>query len=520
MFINSDSLKKDSESESDICIIGTGAAGISMALKFSDSPLKIIMLESGKAVRDSDIQKLNDLETSDLPIEQTSRIRTFGGTTTAWSGRWKPHDRIDLEKRDWIEHSGWPVGIDDLDKYYEESARVIGTPSLRDINSYDKFPFRNNDLAPTSIKQLKKTHLDFGKRYTDLLAKSQNIVVYTEATVTNLNSDAKRVTRAEIKTLGGNSFTIKAKTFVLACGGIENARLLLLSKIGNEYDQVGRYYMDHPKGIAGSVSLKDPKVDFPWMTGIGLSEDVQRENQTLNSYVLLFPTYERDERLRRLPKPLGRVLSKIFKLFLGKPKKVSGAVVRNYMEQSPDPENRVTLGNSVDAFGNKLPLIRWSLSEIDKKTMIVLHKLLGKNLLDTGLGSLQSPLLDGIPQDWPISEDASHHMGTTRMGTDPRSSVVNPDCRVHSVENLYIAGSSVFPTSGACSPTTTIIALTLRLADHIKGQLYSEAFITSLAPRERMNSQRPPTLRLYARYLHKFFSKVLAFWPVARPNRI
>ena len=137
------------------------------------------------------------------------------------------------------------------------------------------------------------------------------------------------------------------------------------------------------------------------------------------------------------------------------------------MEQAPDPENRITLGESVDAFGNKLPKIHWTIRDLDKHSVRVLHEALQEEAVRKNFGTMESSVFEESGP-WPISTDAAHHMGSTRMGTDPKTSVVDKDSRVHSMRNLYIAGSSVFPTGGASSATTTIIALTLRLANHLK----------------------------------------------------
>jgi choline dehydrogenase-like flavoprotein len=150
---------------------------------------------------------------------------------------------------------------------------------------------------------------------------------------------------------------------------------------------------------------------------------------------------------------------------------VQAMEVENYMEQEPRPENRVCLAEERDLFGNPRARLTWSVSDLEMRTMRLLHARLDDELRRRSIGWLDSPLLSGDPDPWPIARDASHHMGTTRMGSDPRSSVVDPNCRIHGLANLYIAGSSVFPTGGYANPTLTIVALALRLADHINRQL-------------------------------------------------
>jgi choline dehydrogenase-like flavoprotein len=142
--------------------------------------------------------------------------------------------------------------------------------------------------------------------------------------------------------------------------------------------------------------------------------------------------------------------------------------IDNYMEQEPRPENRVSLSDKLDMFGKPLARLEWSISESEKRTMRILHALLDKEMRRRSLGWVDSPLLSGEAQAWAIDRDASHHLGTTRMGDDTRTSVVDRDCRIHTVDNVYIAGSSVFPTGGYANPTLTIVALALRLAEHLQ----------------------------------------------------
>jgi choline dehydrogenase-like flavoprotein len=149
--------------------------------------------------------------------------------------------------------------------------------------------------------------------------------------------------------------------------------------------------------------------------------------------------------------------------------------LRNFLEMEPNPENRVVLGSDRDALGQPVPVVKHVCSDLDKRSIVELHARLGEEFAAAGVGRLESPLTPahaapGAP--WPIDQDASHHMGTTRMGLDPATSVVDPDLRVHAVDNLYMAGASVFPTSGCANPTFTIVALSIRLAQHLRARVF------------------------------------------------
>ena len=150
--------------------------------------------------------------------------------------------------------------------------------------------------------------------------------------------------------------------------------------------------------------------------------------------------------------------------------------LRNFMEMEPDPKNRVILGEERDGYGVPIPVVQLNVTQLDKKSIVVLHEVLKREIEACGFGQLVSDLsLDTDP--WPIDQEASHHLGTTRMGHDPRTSVVNPDCQVHSVHNLFIAGGSVFPTSGNANPTFTIVTLAIRLAHHVERLLKDRALL-------------------------------------------
>jgi choline dehydrogenase-like flavoprotein len=151
--------------------------------------------------------------------------------------------------------------------------------------------------------------------------------------------------------------------------------------------------------------------------------------------------------------------------------RVRALTVENYMEQEPRAASRVSLSDRRDPLGYRLARLSWSLSDRDRASVRTLHATLARELRARGIGTLRSPLLDGSAGEWPVTGDAAHHMGATRMGSDPKTSVVDRDCRVHGVDNLYIAGSSVFPTAGAANPTLTIVALAAKLGRHVRARL-------------------------------------------------
>lgn len=452
MILLANGVPKNSVIATDICVIGSGPAGLAFALEFQHSEKKICVLESGGFDFDTETQGLYEFETAGLPISPKSRMRVFGGTGTAWMGLWKPHDSIDFRNRPWVPHSGWPFGRETLEPYYERAANVFNAPGASDYAG--KGELDSLALQTSYVFRLAEQDLDLAAKNQNLLENSKNFDVYLEANVVKLESDSAKVTEVLVQTLKGNEFKVVAGKFVLACGGIENARLLLHSRLGNR--NVGRYYMDHPKGSVGVLVTGKP-MRWEWgKAGLRLSDETQEREGVLNSFILFDPEVGR----------LGRFAKK-FLYIKPNPHRV---FMRNHLEQAPVPENRVSLSQKKDRFGNPLAKVEWKINDLDKRTLRVFHKILKEEFRKLGIGELQSPLLSDSSPDFPISSDASHHMGTTRMGQDPRNSVVDENCRLHEMDNLYIAGSSVFPTGGYASPNATIVALAIRLADHLKSK--------------------------------------------------
>ncbi len=466
MFTDANLVPKNFQVRCDICIVGAGAAGIAMALELKNSSLNVCILESGGINYEEQVQKLYDFEATGLSISPRSRIHQFGGTTTAWMGLWREMDAIDFESRGWIPNSGWPFGKKELAPYYKRADELLSASYLLTFLSQPELFVGSDVLKTVEFQRIKKADLDFGKKFFKELAKAKNIAICLNANVVNLEAsqNCRMVERADVKTLRGNNFQIKARLFILAAGGIENARLLLLSDsvnkrgLGNDYDQVGRYYMDHPKGVAGKVRLrKTLPVARVALSGLRLSDETQRKFEVSNSLVMLLP--------HRLS-----FLHKVKKKLLNLSAQADTFSVRNFMEQVPNPDNRVTLSDTKDALACRKVNINWQINEADKKSMLSFHQILRDELKRLAIGELESPLIDQEYSKWPIAQDASHHMGTTRMGSDPKNSVVNTDLKIHGVENLYVVGSSVFPTGGYANPMATIVALAVRLTEHLKSK--------------------------------------------------
>jgi choline dehydrogenase-like flavoprotein len=301
--------------------------------------------------------------------------------------------------------------------------------------------------------------------------------------------------------LQGNSFSINGKLFILAAGAIENARLLLLPTnvarygLGNQNGLVGRFFMSHALSNPGLFLPSDPLLpatlylyDKPAVgevRAIGhltLSPEVQRQHRLLNfNASLKYPIHVAEKgllSLKRLMKREFDSLAKDLRNIIGEMDGVSTAaywkLVKGViplealsltcaMEQSPNPDSRVTLCAERDALGKQRVRLDWQLRPEDKTSLRRSLEVLGVELGRAGLGRMKITLNDHEAA-W---GDGGHHIGTTRMHVDPKQGVVDENCRVHGMSNLFLAGSSVFPTCGHANPTLTLVALAVRLADHV-----------------------------------------------------
>ena len=523
--------------DTDVCIIGAGAAGITIAQELASSPLRVCLVEGGGLEFEETSQALYKGENAGVPIAfEVGRLRFFGGSTNHWGGRCAPLDDIDFRRRDWVPHSGWPIGKAELDPYYARARKIAGFPdawlpdaqTLADTLKVTLPPVNEDWLVPFLwhyAPVMKDTGVwNWGVAYRKLLEKSRNIRVLLHANFSAFITDENRsrVRGLVVKTLGGVRATITAKTYVLCCGGIENARLLLLGAeqnpgaFGNGHDRVGRYLMQHSRGPAGLVvsaermervqgqfNILRGTDDLEVEVGLAMSPQLQEKLGVLNcSGVLQYQgdpesgvTAAQDiwralktgewapdmgEKVARIAGDLGSFSRSLaHRLSSGHSLAQEGsaglqsrsAIIQMDLEQAPDPDSRVSLGAEHDALGLRCARADWRLGELERHTAGEFMRVVAAEFARLGIGRCRlEPWLQDIRL--PMSDalrETYHYIGTTRMSDDPREGVVDHNCAVHGMQNLYVAGSSVFPTAGQANPTFTIVALAARLADHLKG---------------------------------------------------
>jgi choline dehydrogenase-like flavoprotein len=491
MFVDARSLEPGTTLKTDVCIAGGGAAGITIALDLVDSGRSVILLESGGFRREDDTQRLYEgrvVGVDSRPLT-AMRVRALGGTTGHWEGWCRPLLPHDFEPREYVPNSGWPIRYADLVPWYERACRTLqigpfdwdaaarakaGSRPLLDVGAIEH---RYYQISPPTR---------FGTAYRDELEAAAGLRVVLRANVVDiaLEPALDQVRSFTCRTLGGTTFTVEAGRYVLALGGIENARVLLASRgrqregVANGYDVVGRYFMEHPHyyrsvglvypentdlsfyRIARSDLRRQSGSEVMLLGAVGLMPDVSRREQLLGFTAQIHREEVDVDDMGALTPATTQVL-----VTRGRSKFLAGRLtIRS--EQSPLAESRVTLVEELDALGMPRVALDWRIASDDdvkvRKAMVVL----ARELAAAGVARVWIPG-DGRRFAWNVSP-GGHHIGTTRMGTDPATSVVDADCRTHQVRNLYLAGSSVFTTGGDSNPTLTIVALAHRLAQTLR----------------------------------------------------
>lgn len=524
----------------DVCIVGTGAVGLTMAARFADLGLDVLVLEAGGDQSDPASQDFYAGEVADPRVHwplDTYRIRALAGTTGLWGGRSIPFDPIDFEPRAWVRHSGWPIAYDEVARYYPAAMEAAEAGAFDHTPSAPIVPGLDDEWLHTTIERFSRP-TNFWTRYGSKLTKAGNIRVITHAPVTGirLTHDGRAVDHLEVRAPSGARWQVVARRHVLAAGGLETARLLLVSDdvqsagIGNAGGWLGRGYMGHLAATFGVARFTGAKksIGFDYerdADGIYIRRRIaptpaaQRRFELLNCTArlhirdandpahgdpvlsLMFLAafrvkYEYSRSAREADRSIGPYLRHVgniarhpFQLLhflrtwgvkrylssrripsIALPSRDNTYPLEFVSEQSPNWDSRVMLSDQRDAFGVRRLKVDWRVADADFEAGRRAFRLLADELVRTGTGTLdydadrlRDALLDA-------GAYGGHHSGTTRMAASPRDGVVDGDCRVHGVGNLYVASSSVQPTSSQANPTLTAIAMALRLADHLKAQ--------------------------------------------------
>ncbi len=506
----------------DLCIVGAGAAGITLALELEATGLRVCLLEAGGAVYETETQRLFEGEVvgQEYPMLRDTRVGALGGSTTVWAGWCRPLEALDFEPRDWCDAGGWPFGLDELRPYYARAHEICGIAACNydpehwaDVLGSDRIlpgdPRFSNEIFHIQVQ-------NFGHRYREWLERSKAIDLVLHAPVMRLRVDGAACTAVEIRTLGGFELAIRADRFVLAAGGIENPRLLLLSGDGpagipgNAGGLVGRYFTDHSYVDPGTLVLREPESLGFYQTqpvapspgassvrgALSLRRDVVERERLMNAALFFHPRYEahpvfatpevkawltlwNKSKQRAVPGaawPYARqALRAPHRLAVAMARKLGvrhGPARRWRMRAAFETgfryDNRVMLTDERDRLGRPRVRIEWRIGDADVENMRRVTHLFDQAVREAGVGHLERAFPDA-PAAWrQLLEAGKHHMGTTRMHVSAGHGVVDENSRVHGTSNLYVTGSSVFPSGGYANPTLTIVALAVRLGEHLK----------------------------------------------------
>jgi len=501
MEVDSEALGHGTVQETDICVIGAGPAGLVVARALAERGRDVVVLESGARVPEPTTQALNDgdvIGDAYAGLRET-RCRGLGGTSSLWNtpidntlgAKYAPLSPVDFEHRPEVEHSGWPITFGQLAPWYARAQEICGIgPFEYDGSAWGRCLPASGPAGSSLLTRI----YQFGSRaalvdpLVAALARATHARLCPRATLVRLEVDAsgRRVTGAVVSSPGGSTWTVRAKHYVVAAGAIENARLLFLAtdaglRVASPW--LGRGFMEHPRDSA--LTLRPHSRDFHRTAAFydqhraadgtmivgrfAVCDEAIRDGVLPNASATLLA------RARPVVRRVRAAAHRVGALGLvdrwapsgghgwsrhAAPERVfDGFTILLNLEQTPSPENRIVLGSRRDALGLPLPELHWRWHGADHARLTRLRGVVARELAELGRIDIAT---DAIPDP-----NAHHHAGTTRMHADSAHGVVDADCRVHGVDNVFVAGASVFPTAGFVNPALTIVALAERLADHL-----------------------------------------------------
>lgn len=507
--------------DSDVCIVGAGPAGLSIARGLADKGIQVTVVESGDTDRARNAQELSSGAIVGYPYHQLDKAHFsgIGGSAQLWTGsnKFRPLDGIDFEERPGVPNSGWPFGLGHLAPYYGRAQSILplgpfdySAESWEQPGRTPRLPLPEDEVETTIFQTT--TRQESGARSIANLASDADCRIITNTSVTELITadDGNTIETVRLHHVDGTESLLNAKIFVLAAGGLDNARLLLMSNkrwgngLGNTNDLVGRYFMEHPAVTTAYWVPSDQALfersglyvrhtvrDIPVIGALTVAEDLIRRERMMNAAVFLqmsndlrvsdlyssltmfSPSGFRNmrwtpsiyaENLANLARHPLQTLATLLGVAVGKkPRRVFA--LRVVSEQAPNPDSRLLLGTKRDETGVPELKLNWRFTELDRWSIRKTQEILRDSFRRAGLGSVMHLYGEERPEARIYGQ--RHQMGTTRMHDEPKKGVVDADCRVHGLHNLYVAGSSVFPTVGHANPTLTVIAMALRLADHV-----------------------------------------------------
>ena len=541
-----DTLENIDAAKYDAVVVGGGPAGLSFAMEMAAKDKVVLVLESGGLTPDEDQQKLSDAYLTDPQSHEDMLIavaRRLGGTSNLWAGRCVPYDPVDFMERSPIKGAAWPIGLNEISPFYDRASWYLSggqtkySDPLVGIETGDDDDFSFDRLERYSNCPAIQVGHEEALRY------NPNIDIRLNTTLVDISfSESGDVQEIRVKRPDGQAADIEVATLVLACGGLETTRQLLVAqqkhpeRFGGHNGPLGKYYMGHVTGEISDITFKNKVLErglkfYVDEDGTYVrrrfvpSDTVQLKNNLTNIafWPVVPPIADAAHRsgilsllflalstqpwggmfiaeairrkhvpngiakvphvlnvLRQLPQSAAFGFSFLYKRYLSS-SRIPGFFLLNpghkyglsyHAEQVPTEKSRVYLSDKKDKLGLQRLVIDLNFCEADAEPILRSHELLGDWLHKHDLGTIEyrQPKEEAIQQIIDIATHGTHQIGIARMGEDAKNAVVDQNLRVFDSRNLYLLTSAVFPTSGQCNPTLTIVAMGLRLAEHLANQ--------------------------------------------------
>ncbi len=505
----------------DVCVVGAGALGITMATALARAGADVMLIEGGGVGLEADSQALQQGQSIGQPFQNigVGRYRVLGGTTLYWGGQLLPFDPFVTGARPWAGHEAWPLPPGELDRWHQRTWALLG---LDGLEHDDREVWRRSGVDAAALGPELELIASRWMRTRNLArlfgaelraAKGPRVLLHANAVALEMDAASHAVSAVHVRSLRGAQAVVRPRHTVLANGTLEIARLLLHPLAGGRTPPwhgnqwLGVPLIDHIDCHAADVKVLNHKAfhdlfDNVYLGGrmyhpkIRLTPQVQRSEELVDiageflyrtrfsehlEYLKLFLRSLREGSgevpWSQLPRHLASVLQAAGPLALRyfrdrrsfKPHDAEVGL-NVYCEQLPSPRSRVLLGPQRDALGLQRLAVDWHIDGHEIASMRRFARAVDERLRALGLAQLTLvPELESLsPAVLSGVRDSVHQMGTTRMAVDPSQGVVDENLRVHGTDNLFVAGAAAFPSTGHANPTFTAMALGQRLAEHLR----------------------------------------------------
>lgn len=496
----------------DVCIVGAGAAGIVLAIELARQGKHVLMVEGGGPKVEDESQDTYRSEIVGLPHNgiHIGRFRAKGGTTTRWGGQILELDDQDFVPREWVPGSGWPITKQELAPFY---ARAITLEGLAQANLSDEAVWREIHLKSPSFPDLESffsrwcPEPDFSYLHRRFLETSQDVDLWLHANVTALVREGSKILGVKARTLSGVEAVFRAHQYVFALGGIESCRFFLqpeqAEKPWNRSGLLGRHYQDHIIAPAATLEPLNPSAfhnifdnvfsrGFKYQPKLRLSPRIQEQQRTLNVAAMVIYKSDTEAIAAQLKMTARKLLggkwkqassAELFALLLHSPllaRQIYRYSVKHrayvapggsielgvHTEQDPLSKSTITLSEDRDSLGMLRTRLDWHVSDNEIDAIRAYVKVAERSLASVAR-VVPHPDLDDYDRFRPLCGDNYHHMGGMRLSSSPSEGVVDLNLKLHGMDNGYVCSAAVYPNSGFSNPTHTLLALAVRLADHL-----------------------------------------------------